>query len=138
MFNGVPGTKTERLYFNFINAAANKVRDCKVWSSYDQFMNKSLVFTNLKNRKQRYVISMNEYHNRVVVEYKYEHFMFDFDSAYKDRNLFFVFGKEKDEYIGSDETYHWVANDRFLRFKKPVPSVNNFLRDVYMNWHPNK
>ena len=28
MFNGVPGTKTERLYFNFINAAANKVRDC--------------------------------------------------------------------------------------------------------------
>ena len=42
---------------------------------------------------------MNEYHN-------------DFDSAYKDRNLFFVFDKEKDEYIGSDETYHWVANDR--------------------------
>ena len=63
--------------------------------------------------------------------------MFNFDSSHRDRNLLFVFDTENDEYIGSDENYHFVANDRFLRYKKSVPNVNRFLHDFYMTWRPN-
>ena len=62
--------------------------------------------------------------------------MFNFDSSFEDRNLFFVFDTENDEYIGSDENDHLVGNDRFLRYKKSVPSVNRFLCDFYMTWRP--
>ena len=63
--------------------------------------------------------------------------MFNFDSSCRNRNLFFLFDTENDEYIASDENYHFVANNRFLRYKKSVPSVNRFLYDFYMTWRPN-
>ena len=63
--------------------------------------------------------------------------MFNFDSSYRDENLFFIFDTENDEYIGSDENYHFVAHDKFLRYKKSVHSVNRFLHNFYMIWRPN-
>ena len=33
--------------------------------------------------------------------------------------------------------YHFAANDKFLRYKKSVPSVNMFLHKFYMTWHSN-
>ena len=73
------------------------------------------------------MVALNEYRNNITREFRYRRYIFNFDSSYRDRNLFFVFDKESDEYIGSDENYHFVTNDRFLRYKKSVPSVNRFL-----------
>ena len=80
------------------------------------------------------MVALNEYRDKVTKEFKYRRYMFDFDSSYRDQNLLFVFDTENDEYIGSDENYHFVANDRFLRYKKSVPNMNRFLHDFYMTW----
>ena len=116
-------------HYKFYDVAEKKIRDCKIWSPYDQFVGRSLTFTNLRDRSQQYVVALNEYRNKVTREFRYHRYMFNFDSSHRDRNLLFVFDTENDEYIGSDENYHFVANDRFLRYKKNVSSVNRFLHD---------
>ena len=76
------------------------------------------------------MVALNdEYRNKVAREFKYRRYMFNFDCSYRNRNLLFVFDTENNGYIGSDENYHFAANDRFLRYKKNVSSVNRFLHD---------
>ena len=38
----------------------------------------------------------------------------------------FVFDPEQDEFIGSDADYHFIANDRFMRYGKRVHKVKSF------------
>ena len=51
--------------------------------------------------------------DQVTTIFMYKRYLFDFDNSYWDSNLFFVFDKEKDEFIGSDPDYHFIANDRW-------------------------
>ena len=62
--------------------------------------------------------------------------MFNFDAAYRDRNLFFVFDPKNDEFISSDSDYHFIANDRFIRYGKRVPKIKSFLLDFCRKWIP--
>ena len=66
----------------------------------------------------------------------YKRYLFDFDNSYRDRNLLFVFDKEKDEFIGSDPDYHFIAKNRYMRFGDQVPEVKNFLLDYYTQLKP--
>ena len=86
-------------------------------------MNRSLIFT---NRHLKYTVGINEYQDQVKTDFQYRRYLFDFDVAYQDRNLFFVFDSEKDEFIGSNPDYHFIANDRFMRYGKQVPEVKRF------------
>ena len=94
-------------------------------------MNRSLIFT---NRHLKYTVGINEY--QVTTEFQYKCYFFDFDATYQDRNVFFVFDSEKDEFIGSDPDHHFTANDRFMRYGKRVPEVKSFLLDFYTKWTP--
>ena len=49
--------------------------------------------------------------DQVTTEFLYKHYLFDFDAAYQDRNLFFVFDPEQDEFVSSDPDYHFIANN---------------------------
>ena len=86
-------------------------------------MNRSLIFT---NRHLKYTVGINEYQDQVKTDFQYTRYLFDFDVAYQDRNLFFVFDSEKNEFIGSNPDYHFIANDRFMRYGKQVPEVKSF------------
>ena len=139
----------EKITFGFLLSAANKNRfswynkfydieekkkgDCKIYSPYDQIMNRSLIFT---NRHLKYTVGINEYQDQATTDFQYKRYLFDFDAAYRDRNLFFVFDSEKDEFIGSDTDHHFIANDRFMRYGKRVPEVKSFLLDFYTKWKP--
>ena len=79
---------------------------------------------------------MNEYMDQVMTEFLYKRYLFDFDAAYRDRNLSFVFDTEKDEFISLDLDYHFIANDRFMRYGQRVPEVKSFLLDFYTKWKP--
>ena len=48
-----------------------------------------------------------------------------------------MFHKVADEFIGSDGDYHLITNDRYQRYKKVVPDVNNILYEYYWNIKPN-
>ena len=48
-----------------------------------------------------------------------------------------MFHKVADEFIGSDGDYHLITNDRYQRYKKGVPDVNNILYKYYWNIKPN-
>ena len=48
-----------------------------------------------------------------------------------------MFDKVADEFIGSDGDYHLIINDRYQRYKKGVPDVNEFLYEYYWNIKPN-
>ena len=71
-----------------------------------------------------------------MTEFLYKRYLFDFDAAYWDRKLFFVFDPEQDEFIGSDPDYHFIANNRFMRYGKRVPEVKIFLLDFCTQWKP--
>ena len=82
------------------------------------------------------MVAINEYQDQVTTDFQYKRYLFDFDAAYRGRNLFFVFDSEKDEFIGSDPDYYFIANDRFMRNGKRVPEVKSFLLDFYTKWKP--
>ena len=65
---------------------------CKIFSPYDQFISRSLKFT---KRQLTYAVGMNEYMDQVTTDFLYKRYLFDFDAAYRDRNLFFVFDLNK-------------------------------------------
>ena len=44
-----------------------------------------------------------------------------------------MFDKVADEFIGSDGDYHLIINDRYQRYEKGVPDVNEFLYEYYGN-----
>ena len=89
--------------------------DCKIYSPYNQFINRSLKVT---NRHLTYTVVIKVYTDQVTTEFLYKRYLFDFNAVYQDRNLFFVLDPEKDEFIGSDLDYHYIANDRFMRYGK--------------------
>ena len=74
--------------------------------------------------------------DQVTTNFMYKCYLLDFDHSYRDRNLFFVFDKEKDEFIGSDPDYHFIASDRYMRFGDQVPEVKKFLLDYYKRLKP--
>ena len=96
-------------------------------------MNRSLIFT---NRHLKYLVGINKYQDQVTTNFQYKRYLFNFDAAYRDRNLFFVFDSEKYEFLGSDPHYHFIANERFMRYRKRVPEVKSFLIDFYIKWKP--
>ena len=50
-------------------------------------------------------------------------------------NLYFIFDKENDEFIGSDSNYHLLENNKFQRYDgKPVPVAKSFSFYYYMVW----
>ena len=102
-----------------------------MYSPYDQIMSRSLIFI---NRHLKYKVGINEYQDQVTTDSQYKRYLFDFDAAYRDRNLFFVFDSEKGEFMGSDPDYHFIANDRFTRYGKRVPEVKSFLLDFHTKW----
>ena len=57
-------------------------------------MNRSLIFT---NRHLKYTVGINKYQDQVTTNFQYKRYLFDFDAAYRDRNLCFVF--DSDFYI---------------------------------------
>ena len=69
--------------------------------------------------------------DRVTTNFMYKRYLLNFDNSYQDRNLFFVFDKEKDEFIGSDPDYHVIVNSRYMRFGHQVHKVKKFLFDYY-------
>ena len=71
------------------------------------------------------------------MQYKYKRYLFDFDIHYQTRNQLFVFDKVADEFIGSDGDYHLIINDRYQRYEKGVPDVNEFLYEYYWNIESN-
>ena len=89
----------------------------------NEFINRSLKFI---NRHLTYMVGMNEYMDQVTTEFLYKRYLFDFDAAYRDRNLFLVFDTEKDESVGSDPGYRLIANSRFMRYGQRVPEVKMF------------
>ena len=102
-----------------------------MYSPYDQIMSRSLIFI---NRHLKYMVGINEYQDQVTTDSQYKRYLFDFDAAYQNRNLFFVFDSEKGEFMGSDPDYHFIANDRFIRYGKRVPEVKSFLLDFHTKW----
>ena len=96
-------------------------------------MNRSFVFT---NTHPKYTVDINEYQDQVTTDFLYKRSLFNFDATYQDRNLFFVFDSEKDEFIGSDPDYHFIVNNTFMRYGKRVPKVKSFLLDFYTKWKP--
>ena len=71
------------------------------------------------------------------MQYKYKRCLFDFDILYQTRNKLFVFDKVADEFIGSYGDYHLIINDRYQRYNKGVPDVNEFLYEYYWSIKPN-
>ena len=61
--------------------------------------------------------------DQVTTNFMYKRHLLDFDHSYRDRHLFFVFDKEKDEFIGLDLDFHFIANDRYMIFGDQVPEV---------------
>ena len=41
-----------------------------------------------------------------------------------------------DEFIGSDPHYHFIANNRYMRFGDQVPELKKFLLDYYTRLKP--
>ena len=131
LWQGVPGTTLEKVSFGFLLSTANinrlswhykfydveekKIMDCKIYSPYDQFINRSLKVT---NRYLTYTVVMKVYMDQVTTEFLYKRYLFDFNAVYQDRNLFFVLDPEQDEFISSDPDYHYIVNDRFMRHGK--------------------
>ena len=66
----------------------------------------------------------------------YNRYNFEFNSYYQDLNLYFIFDKENDEFIGSDSNYHLLANDKFQRHGKPVPVAKSFFYYYYTVLRP--
>lgn len=79
-YEGVPGATTKQINFSFLNPAVNidrfgwhykfydveekKIRYCRIWSPYDQFINRNFVFYNKDNRRQHYIIGANDFKDR--------------------------------------------------------------------------
>ena len=141
---GVPGRTHEKIYFYFVLSAANintyswhykfydieenKIRDCRIYSPYEHFLKRGLIFKNdTFTSGSLYSVGVNEYMDQVTTNFMYKRYLFDFSNSYWDRNLFFVFDKEKDEFISSDADYHFIANDRYMRFGDQVPELKKFL-----------
>ena len=82
-------------------------------------MFKSLAFT--------YHVGLNEYLDQTTGDFLYKRYLFNFDSSYQDRDLFFVTDPEKDAFIGSDPNYHFIVNDRFMRNGEQLPEDKNFI-----------
>ena len=79
------------------------------------------------------MVGINEYQDH---DFHYKCYLFESDAAQRDRNLFFVFDSEKDEFIGSDPDYHFTASNRYMSYGKRVPEVKRFLLDFYTKWKP--
>ena len=79
---------------------------------------------------------LDEKIENIVTRLEYNRYNFDFDSYYPDINLYFIFDKENDEFIGSDSNYHPLANNKFQRYGKPVSVAKSFLFYCYMVWRP--
>ena len=110
-----------------------KIRDCRKYSPYEHFLKRGFIFKNdtfLENGSL-YSVGVNEYMEQVTTNFMYKRYLFDFGNSYRDRNLFLLFDKEKDEFVGSDLDYHFIANDRYMRFGDQVPEVKKFLFDYY-------
>ena len=69
--------------------------------------------------------------DQVTTNFICKRYLFDFNNSYQDKNLFFVFDTEKDEFIGLDPDYHFIANDRYMKFGDQVPEVKKFLLGYY-------
>ena len=96
-------------------------------------MNRGLICT---KRHLKYSVVIHVYQDQVTTDFRYKRYLFDFDGAYWERNFFFVFDSEKDEFISSDPDYHFIANNRFMRYGKWMPEVKSFLLDFYTKWKP--
>ena len=148
MWLGVPGRAHEKIYFYFVLSAANiniyswhykfydveekKIRDCRIYSPYEHFLKRGFIFKNdTFTSASLYSVGVNEYMDQVTTNFMYKRYLFDFDNSYRERSLFFVFDKEKDEYIDSDPDYHFIANDKYMRFGDQVPEIKKFLLDYY-------
>ena len=64
------------------------------------------------------MVGNKEYQDQVTTDFQYKYQLFNFDAAYRDRNLIFVFDFEKYEFIGSDPDSHFMANGKFMRYGK--------------------
>ena len=77
-------------------------------------------------------VSLDGKMENIVTRLEYNRYNFDFDSCYRDINLYFIFDKENDELIGSNSNYHLLANNKFQRYGKPVPVAKSFSFYYYM------
>ena len=153
LWRGVPGSISEKINFDIVLSAAhinlyswhyklydvkeNKIRNCKIYLPCEHFKNRGFIFKSLAfTNGATYHVGLNEYLDQRTGDFLYKHYLFNFDSSYQDRNLFFIFDPKKDEFIGSDPNYHFIANDRFMRNGERVPEVKNFLLNFYTQWRP--
>ena len=65
-------------HYKFYDVEEIKIRDCKIYYPYNQFMNRSLIFT---NRQLKYTVGVNEYQDQVTTDFHYKRYLFDFDAA---------------------------------------------------------
>ena len=150
---GVPGRTHGKIYFYFVLSAANinhyswhykfydveekKIRDCRIYSPYKHFLKRGFIFKNdTFTSGSLYSVGVNKHMDQVTTNFMYKLDLFSFDNSYRDRNLFFIFNKEKDEFIGSDPDYHFIGNDRYMRFGDQVHEVKKFLLDYYTRPKP--
>ena len=103
LWRGVPGTTMEKIILSFLLSAENinyfswhykfydveekNIRDCKICSPYNQFMNRSLIFT---NKHLNYMVGINEYQKQVTTDFQYKRYLFDFDATYRDKRIFCI------------------------------------------------
>ena len=141
LWRGVPGSISEKTNFGIVLSAAHiniyswhykfydvkkkKLRDCKIYPPYKHFKNRGFMFESLAFT---YHVGLNEYLDQITGDFLYKRYLFNFDSSYQDRDLFFVIDPEKDEFIGSDPNYHFIMNDRFMRNGEQLPEDKNFIR----------
>ena len=124
-------------HYKFYDVEEKKIRDCRIYSPYEHFLKRGFIFKNdTFTSGSLYSVGVNEYMDQVTTNFMYRRYLLDFDNSYRDRNLVFVFDKEKDEFIGSDPDYHFIANDRYMRFGDQVPEVKKFLLDYYTRLKP--
>ena len=144
LYLGVPGTifakvnyefwlsnaQIKHLFFNyqFYDMEEQKIRDCTKYSPCNHFSERGF---RCKLYNNIYTVRLGELANSIFTQYKYKRYLFDFDIHYQTRNQLFVFDKVADEFICSDGDYHLIINDRYQRYKKGVPDVNEFLYEYY-------
>ena len=59
-------------------------------------------------------VEIDDKNQKRIGTFNYERYNFDFDSVYRDRNMFFIFDRSHDEFIGTDPRWHSFTNDNYL------------------------
>ena len=75
--------------YKLYNITDNQIKDCKIFSPYTQFRNKSFKFEDTK--KKIYCVVIDDQNKNIVSSMNWKRYLFDFDSHYSDQNLIFVY-----------------------------------------------